>query len=409
MIFGSFASSMSMQSGAPTFGTPEPALMLYVMAALARRLGVPFRSGGALTASKIADAQAAYESANTMQPTMLGGVNFVLHTAGWLEGGLAMGYEKFILDVDQAAAWHAFAKGVDMSPNGQALDALLTNEPGVHFLGHPHTLANFEGAFWRSSNADNGSFEQWDLDGAQDANVRANATWKKMLAEYEAPPIDEAVDEELLRVHRAQEGLLPGLERLMATRAPSPRPATVAELLTRSRYEVIPLAGVEEHVLEHVPRDVTLTVTASPTKGLDHTLELAAQARGAGLSGRAASLGAPRRRPGAPRGARRADSRDGRARRLRRRRRRGRAGRARSRAPLQLLDAIAEVGHPFEQIGITGYPESHPLIDDETTIAAMFEKARHATYIASQICFDSRVTVAVGRTTSGRAARGCRS
>jgi len=198
VILGSFASSMSMQSGAPTFGTPEPALILYVMAALARRLGVPFRSGGALTASKIADAQAAYESANTMQPTILGGVNFVLHTAGWLEGGLAMGYEKFILDVDQAAAWHSFAKGVDMTRNGQAIDALLTNEPGTHFLGHPHTLENFEGAFWRSSNADNGSFEQWDLEGAKDANVRANATWKKMLAEYESPPIDDAVDAELL-------------------------------------------------------------------------------------------------------------------------------------------------------------------------------------------------------------------
>jgi len=198
VIFGSFASSMSMQSGAPTFGTPEPALMLYVMAALARRLRVPFRSGGGLTASKIADAQAAYESANTMQPTMLAGVNFVLHTAGWLEGGLAMGYEKFILDVDQAAAWNSLAKGVDMTPNGQALDALLTNEPGTHFLGHAHTLANFESAFWRSTNADNSSFEQWELDGAQDANVRANATWKKMLAEYEPPPIDEAVDAELL-------------------------------------------------------------------------------------------------------------------------------------------------------------------------------------------------------------------
>ena len=198
VILGSFASSMSMQSGAPTFGTPEPALILYVMAALARRLGVPFRSGGALTASKIGDAQGAYESANTMQPTMLAGVNFVLHTAGWLEGGLSMGYEKFILDVDQAAAWHAFAKGVDMTPNGQAIDALLTNEPGVHFLGHPHTLANFEDAFWRSSNADNGSFEQWDLEGAKDANLRANAVWKKMLADYEAPPIDDAIDAELL-------------------------------------------------------------------------------------------------------------------------------------------------------------------------------------------------------------------
>jgi trimethylamine--corrinoid protein Co-methyltransferase len=197
VILGSFASSMSMQSGAPTFGTPEPALMLYVMAALARRLGVPFRSGGALTASKIADAQAAYESANTMQPTMLGGVNFVLHTAGWLEGGLTIGYEKLILDIDQAAAWHAFARGVDLSANGQALDALLTNEPGTHFLGHPHTLANFESAFWRSTNADNGSFEQWAAEGAKDANARANETWKRMLAEYEEPPIDEAVDEEL--------------------------------------------------------------------------------------------------------------------------------------------------------------------------------------------------------------------
>ena len=100
-------------------------------------------------------------------------------------------------DVDQAAAWHAFAPGVDMSPNGQAIDALLSNEPGTHFLGHPHTLANFESAFWRSTNADNSSFEQWDIEGARDANVRANATWKKMLEDYEPPPIDEAVDEEL--------------------------------------------------------------------------------------------------------------------------------------------------------------------------------------------------------------------
>ena len=96
-----FASSISMQSGAPTFGTPEPALVLYAMAALARRLGVPFRSGGNLCASKVADAQAAYESANTFQPTILAGVNFVLHAAGWLEGGLTIGYEKFILDADQ--------------------------------------------------------------------------------------------------------------------------------------------------------------------------------------------------------------------------------------------------------------------------------------------------------------------
>ena len=115
VVLGSFASSLSMQSGAPTFGTPEPALVLYVMAALARRLGVPFRSGGSLCASKIPDAQAAYESANTLIPTCLGGVNFVLHTAGWLEGGLAMGYEKFVMDVDQAGMMHTLLAGVDMS------------------------------------------------------------------------------------------------------------------------------------------------------------------------------------------------------------------------------------------------------------------------------------------------------
>lgn len=197
VVLGSFASSMSMQSGAPTFGTPEPALVLYAMASLARRLGVPFRSGGALTASKVADAQAAYESANTMQPTVLGGANFVLHAAGWLEGGLTMGYEKFVLDADQLGMWHAFAPGVDLSENGQALDAFLTNEPGTHFLGHPHTLANFETAFYRSPVADNSSFEQWDAEGAKDAATRANALWRSQLAEYEPPPIDDAVDAEL--------------------------------------------------------------------------------------------------------------------------------------------------------------------------------------------------------------------
>jgi trimethylamine---corrinoid protein Co-methyltransferase len=197
VVLGSFASSMSMQSGAPTFGTPEPALVLYVMAALARRVGVPFRSGGALTASKVPDAQAAFESANTMQPTMLGGVNFVLHAAGWLEGGLAFGYEKFVMDVDQCGMWHAFAKGVDLSPNGQALDAILENGPGQHFLGSAHTLANFETAFYRSSVADNNSFEQWESEGAKDAEIRANQVWKKMLAEYEPPPFDDATDEEL--------------------------------------------------------------------------------------------------------------------------------------------------------------------------------------------------------------------
>jgi trimethylamine--corrinoid protein Co-methyltransferase len=198
VILGSFASSISMQSGAPTFGTPEPALVLYVMAALARRLGVPFRSGGNLCASKVADAQAAYESAATFQPTILAGTNFVLHAAGWLEGGLSIGYEKFILDLDQCGMAGVFVKGVDLSENGQALDAIRENGPGMHFLGNSHTLANFETAFYRSETADNNSFEQWLEDGGKDAAVRANAIWKRMLSEYQAPPIDPGIDEALI-------------------------------------------------------------------------------------------------------------------------------------------------------------------------------------------------------------------
>ena len=198
VVLGSFASSVSMQSGAPTFGTPEPALVLYVMAALARRLGVPFRSGGGLCGSKIADAQAASESANTMLPTCLGGVNFVLHTAGWLEGGLSMGYEKFIMDCDQAGMMHTLLAGVDMSENGQAMDAIREVGPGKHFLGCAHTQANFETAFYRSPITDNNSFEQWEAEGGQDLSARANALWKKQLAEYEAPALDPAADEAVL-------------------------------------------------------------------------------------------------------------------------------------------------------------------------------------------------------------------
>ncbi len=198
MVLGSFASSLSMQSGAPTFGTPEPALVLYVMAALARRLGVPFRSGGSLCASKVPDAQAAFESAQTLLPTCLAGVNFVLHTAGWLEGGLAMGYEKFVMDADQAGMMHTLLAGVDLSDNGQALEAIREVGPGKHFLGCAHTLANFETAFYRSPLADNNSFEQWESEGRRDMAQRANESWKKQLEEYVAPPLDPAVNEALL-------------------------------------------------------------------------------------------------------------------------------------------------------------------------------------------------------------------
>lgn len=198
VIFGTFSSSISMQSGAPTFGTPEPALVIYGCAELARRLEVPFRSGGSLCGSKITDAQAAYESSNTLLPTMMAGVNFVLHAAGWLEGGLVSGYEKLIMDADQLGMMGVFADGYDLTENGQALRAIREVGPGSHYLGCGHTQDNFKTAFYRSSIADNNSFEQWELEGSLDATARANAIWKRMLQEYEAPPIDPAIDEALL-------------------------------------------------------------------------------------------------------------------------------------------------------------------------------------------------------------------
>jgi len=198
VVFGTFASSISMQSGAPTFGSPEPSLVMYIAAELARRLNVPFRSGGGLCASKLPDAQAAYEAANTLQTAAMAGVNFMLHTAGWLEGGLAMGYEKFVMDADQAGMIGVMLKGVDMTENGQALSAIREVGPGQHFLGCEHTQGNFESAFYRSTIADNNSFEQWESEGSLDAAQRANKRWKKLLEEYQAPAIDPATDEALL-------------------------------------------------------------------------------------------------------------------------------------------------------------------------------------------------------------------
>lgn len=197
-ILGNFLSSMSLRSGAPTFGTPEPALAYLAIGQLARRLGVPLRCGGNLCASKIPDAQAAYESANSMWPAFFAGANFILHSAGWLEGGLAMSYEKFVMDVDQCGAFHTLARGMALDENAFAFAAFGEVGPGKHFFGSAHTLANYETAFYDFDLADNNSFEQWSADGAQDQLRRANRKWKTLLAEYQPPPLDPAKDEQLL-------------------------------------------------------------------------------------------------------------------------------------------------------------------------------------------------------------------
>ena len=196
-IFGAFVTSIDMNSGAPTFGTPEASKILYGAGQLARRLNLPFRSGGGLCGSKLPDAQAAYETSNTLNAALLGGVNFMLHSCGWLEGGLVSSIEKFVLDADQLGVLHSIAAGIDMSENGQAMDAIREVGPGGHYLGCAHTQENFKTAFWRSSVLDYKPFETWADEGGRDSAHLAHLRAERMLAEYQAPPIDPGTDEAL--------------------------------------------------------------------------------------------------------------------------------------------------------------------------------------------------------------------
>jgi trimethylamine--corrinoid protein Co-methyltransferase len=197
VIFGNFLSSMALRSGSPTFGTPEPALGSLVIGQLARRLNLPLRCSGAFSSSKVADAQAMTESTVSMLSAVQCGANFILHAAGWLEGGLTMGYEKFILDADYCAALHTYMAGLSLDENQLAMGAFREVGPGKHFFGCAHTLANYETAFWDSDTADNNSFEQWRDEGEKTATERASARCRRLLQEYQAPPLDPAVDEAL--------------------------------------------------------------------------------------------------------------------------------------------------------------------------------------------------------------------
>ncbi|MBK5946135.1 trimethylamine methyltransferase [Rhodobacter veldkampii DSM 11550] len=196
-IFGAFVTSIDMNSGAPTFGTPEAAQITLGAGQLARRLGLPYRSAGAFCGSKLPDAQAAYESANSLNIGLLAGVNFMLHACGWLEGGLVSSYEKYVMDADQLGVLHRLAAGVDVSDNGQAMAALREVGPGGHFLGCDHTQANFKTAFWRTDLLDYKPFETWEEEGARDTVALAQARVHKMLGEYQAPDLDPGIAEAL--------------------------------------------------------------------------------------------------------------------------------------------------------------------------------------------------------------------
>ncbi len=196
-ILGNFLSSMSLKTGAPTFGMPEPVSSNYIIGQLARRLDIPLRCGGSLTASKIADAQASAESADSMHSTAMGGANFVLHSAGWLEGGLATGFEKLLIDADRLGGYQKLLSGIELDDNALGRNAYDDVEPAGHFLGSAHTMANYETAYYDAVMSNSDSFEQWEEDGSKNSERRAYERWNQMLNEYEAPPIDEAKDEEL--------------------------------------------------------------------------------------------------------------------------------------------------------------------------------------------------------------------
>jgi trimethylamine--corrinoid protein Co-methyltransferase len=197
VIFGNFLSSMSLRSGSPTFGTPEPAIGSMVIGQLARRLNLPLRCSGNFTTSKLPDAHAMNEGTMSMLAAVHCGANFILHSAGFLDGLLSMSYEKFVMDADFCGALHTYLDGVRIDDNQLALDAFKEVGPGSHFFGCAHTMQNYETAFWDSEVADNEPFEKWEAAGSEDAAIRANKRWKKALAEYEAPPLDEGIDEAL--------------------------------------------------------------------------------------------------------------------------------------------------------------------------------------------------------------------
>ncbi|MCX6048929.1 MAG: trimethylamine methyltransferase family protein [Chloroflexi bacterium] len=198
VIYGSFMTNIDLQSGAPVFGSPESQLALFAGSQMAARYKLPFRTGGTFSSSKIEDAQAGYESIQVMLPAIMAQVNFILHAAGWLENGLVAGYEKFVLDCELLGMYHVWAKGIDLSDEAFAFDAMQEVAPGGHFLGTQHTMRHFRTAFFRSDLFDYNSAEQWEIDGALDTRQRANKKWKKMLAEYQPPALDPAIDQALL-------------------------------------------------------------------------------------------------------------------------------------------------------------------------------------------------------------------
>ena len=197
VILGSFLSNTDMQSGSPALGTPESAIGLLCTGQMARRYGLPWRSGGALTSSQTCDAQAAYEAMMVMTPTFLAGTNYVMHAAGWLEAGLVACYEKFIVDIEILRMLQVQFTPLEIDEESLAFGAHEEVGAGGHFLGAVHTLERFRDCFYRPLLSSTENFQRWERLGGRDATERAGEIYKKTLEEYEEPPMDDAVRSEL--------------------------------------------------------------------------------------------------------------------------------------------------------------------------------------------------------------------
>jgi trimethylamine--corrinoid protein Co-methyltransferase len=196
VVYGSFTSNVDMKSGSPAFGTPEYVKAAFGAGQMARFLGLPWRSSNA-TASNVPDAQAAYESQMSLWGALMGGCNFVLHAAGWLESGLTTSYEKFILDIEMLQMFAEVFQPVGAAPADLALEAIAEVGAGGHFFGCAHTMERYRSAFYAPLVSDWRNSGQWAEDGSKTATERATGIYRDTLAGYIAPPRDPAVVEAL--------------------------------------------------------------------------------------------------------------------------------------------------------------------------------------------------------------------
>lgn len=212
VLYGGFTSNIDMRSGSPAFGTPEGAWAMAIGAQLARRYNLPYRGSGSLNTSKIPDAQAAWETMWTLWPAVLAHTNFIMHSVGWLDGGLTVSYEKIMIDMENLGMFQHFLAGMQINQETLALDMIAQVPPGGHHFGTSHTQARFSSEFYAPFLADRQNYESWLQNGALDASQRANKVWKQLLEEYEAPPIDNALQEALLNYVERRERELVGVE-----------------------------------------------------------------------------------------------------------------------------------------------------------------------------------------------------